>query len=75
MPNRTKDGDSFVTLRRDITERYGKHAITTDEFVSIIEKINDAEEDGTLTVQEVSIGDFFFELRQIKFDRIYLRCN
>ena len=60
MPNKTRDEDSFVILRGDITERYGKHDITTDEFVSIIEKINEAEEDGTLTVQEVSIGDFFY---------------
>ena len=53
MPNIFKDGDSFVKLRRDMMDRYGKNDITTDEFVSIIEKINEAEEDGTLIVQEV----------------------
>ena len=43
-------------------DRYGKNDITTDEFVSIIEKINEAEEDGTLIVQEVSI-DFLIETK------------
>ena len=62
MPNIFKDGDSFVKLRRDMMDRYGKNDITTDEFVSIIEKINEAEEDGTLIVQEVSI-DFFIETK------------
>ena len=62
MPNIFNDGDSFVKLRRDMMDRYGKNDITTDEFVSVIEKINEAEEDGTLTVQEVSI-DFFIETK------------
>ena len=74
MQNRFKDRDSFVKLRKDITERYGKKDITTDEFVSLIEKINDAEEDGTITVQEVSIY-IVIDNKQIRIDRIYLHRN
>ena len=54
MPTIYRDGDSFVKLRREMVNRCGRNDITTDDFVSIIEKINEAEEDGTLTVQEVS---------------------
>ena len=54
-----QEDDSFSTLKQEIIDRYGKNEITTNEFVSLIDAVKDAEEEGILTVQEVRISYIF----------------
>ena len=54
MADICNDKDSFEKLRSDIATRYQKNDITVDEFISLNDLIKEAEEDGTLTVEEVS---------------------
>ena len=54
-----QEDDSFSTLKQEIIDRYGKNEITTNEFVSLIDAVKDAEEEGILTVREVCISYVF----------------
>ena len=51
-------GDSFRKLRQDISNRYTEKELSTEEFVSLIDEIDQAERDGYLTVKEVCIENY-----------------
>ena len=48
-----RNDDSFRKLKQDVSNRYTKNELTTEEFVSLIDEIKEAEKDGYITVQEV----------------------
>ena len=53
MQNDYRNDDSFRKLKQDVSNRYTKNELTTEEFVSLIDEIKEAEKDGYITVQEV----------------------
>ena len=53
MQNDYRNDDSFRKLKQDVSNRYAKNELTTEEFVSLIDEIKEAEKDGYITVQEV----------------------
>ena len=55
MHKMSEGDDSFSNLKQEIIDRYGKSKITTNEFVSLIDKVKKAEEDGVMSVGEVCI--------------------
>ena len=52
MQNDYRNDDSFRKLKQDVSNRYTKNELTTEEFVSLIDEIKEAEKDGYITVQE-----------------------
>ena len=53
MQNDYRNDDSFRKLKQDVSNWYTKNELTTEEFVSLIDEIKEAEKDGYITVQEV----------------------